>query len=336
MKNNQTYLKALNAALFQAMERDDRVYLLGEDILDPYGGAFKVSAGLSSRFPDRVIGTPISEACITGIGVGMALRGLLPVVEIMFGDFLTIAADQIINHAAKFRQMYNGRVSVPIVIRTPMGGGRGYGPTHSQSLEKLFLGIPGLNVVSPSIFHDVQELLLHAILRDDEPTLFIEHKLLYPLALQSGADGICVESIPSASGYPVALARNFEEGPPDLTVISYGSSSRLLSEILKPMQDEEIKISAYYPSCISGGIERCMVENARASRRVIIIEEGAGSFGWGAELASQLYEQAGDRLKKPIKRIHGADAVIPSCKEREYAALPNREAIEQAIEEMLL
>ena len=137
-----TYAQELNNALKDAFESDERVYLVGQDILDPYGGAFKVSAGLSTRFPGRVITTPISEAGITGLGTGMAIRGLKPVVEIMFGDFITLCADQIVTNIAKFRAMYNGQVRVPIVIRTPMGGGRGYGPTHSQCLEKMFLGIP--------------------------------------------------------------------------------------------------------------------------------------------------------------------------------------------------
>jgi len=139
-----TVLQSLNKALHDAMSTDDKVVLLGEDILDPYGGAFKVTQGLSTAFPDRVIPTPISEAGIVGIAAGMALRGLRPIVEIMFGDFLTLIADQVINHIVKFKWMYNDQVSVPVVIRTPMGGRRGYGPTHSQTLEKLFLGVPGL------------------------------------------------------------------------------------------------------------------------------------------------------------------------------------------------
>ncbi|MDD2733777.1 MAG: transketolase C-terminal domain-containing protein [Desulfuromonadaceae bacterium] len=335
MRNSDLYLHELNAALLDAMESDSRVYLMGEDILDPYGGAFKVTAGLSSRFPERVIGTPISEACITGIGVGMALRGLIPIIEIMFGDFLTLAADQIINHAAKFRKMYNSQVSVPMVIRTPMGGGRGYGPTHSQSLEKMFLGIPGLNVVSPSIFHNVRELLRYAIFEDKDPTLFIEHKLLYSTPLQSSNSYFSVESIPTSSGFPVAVVNNFDHGTPDVTIVSYGGSSRLLIDIMKSMRDEEIKISACYPSLISNGIAPCITKYASLSQRVIIIEEGAGPFGWGAEIASQIYDQVGSRLVQSIRRIQTANAVIPSSKELEYTILPNRESIERAIEEVL-
>ena len=149
-----TVLERLNHALGDAMQTDARIYLLGEDILDPYGGAFKVTRGLSTRFPDRVLTTPISEAAIMGLCSGMAMRGLHPVAEVMFGDFVTLIADQLINHAAKFRWMYNEQVRVPVVVRAPMGGRRGYGPTHSQSLEKLFLGVPGLRVVAPNTLGD--------------------------------------------------------------------------------------------------------------------------------------------------------------------------------------
>ncbi len=178
-----TILEALNAALQNALASDERVVIMGEDILDPYGGAFKVTRGLSDSFPDRVITTPISEAGIVGVAAGMALRGLLPVVEIMFGDFITLIADQVINHAAKFRWMYNNQVRVPIVIRTPMGGRRGYGPTHSQTMEKFFIGVPGLRVLAPNTFSDPGDLLSKAIFEDNDPVLFIENKLLYLLIL---------------------------------------------------------------------------------------------------------------------------------------------------------
>ncbi len=165
-------LEALTSGLQRALNDDPRVVLLGEDILDPYGGAFKVTRGLSSAFPLRVLTTPVSEAGMTGLAAGMALRGLRPVVEIMFGDFSTLAVDSLVNTAAKLRWMYNEQVSVPLVLRTPMGGRRGYGPTHSQSIEKLFLGIPGLKVVAASHFGDPGELLYRAILQQDDPAAF--------------------------------------------------------------------------------------------------------------------------------------------------------------------
>ena len=180
-------LDSLNRSLQAVMARDERVYLLGEDILSPYGGAFKVTRNLSGLYPERVLTTPISEAGIVGLASGMALRGLRPVVEIMFGDFTTLIADQLINHAAKFRWMYNDQVRVPLVVRTPMGGRRGYGPTHSQTLEKHFLGVPGLRVIAPSVYGDPGDLLAQAIEADDDPVLFVENKLLYLLPVQDEA-----------------------------------------------------------------------------------------------------------------------------------------------------
>ena len=165
----------LNKALHELFERRDDVYLLGEDLLDPYGGAFKVSQGLSTRWPERVITTPISEASLVGLSAGMALRGLRPILEIMFGDFIALGYDQIVNGISKFREMYDDQVQVPLVVRLPMGGGRGYGPTHSQSLEKALLGVPNVTVVAMSEYHNVGGLLSDAV-DDDEPVFFIENK----------------------------------------------------------------------------------------------------------------------------------------------------------------
>src|SRR3989338_935053 len=177
------YSESLNHSLHQLMKQDERVFVLGEDILDPYGGAFKITKGLSTGFPDRVLTTPISEAGITGFAIGMAMRGFRPILEIMFGDFITLCADQIVNGAAKFSLMYNGQVTVPLVIRTPMGGRKGYGPTHSQTLETLFLNVPGLTIIAPSHFHNPGDLLQKAVLNEENLVLFIENKLLYPLQL---------------------------------------------------------------------------------------------------------------------------------------------------------
>ena len=329
------YLHELNRALAEALAEDRRVFVMGEDIVDPYGGAFKVTKGLSTRFPDRILSTPISEACIVGMGTGMAMRGLLPVVEIMFGDFITIAADQIINHAAKFRQMYNGQVTVPLVIRTPMGGGRGYGPTHSQCLEKLFLGIPGLKVVAPSLFHDVAPLLKKAILEEPDPVLFIEHKLLYPLELITSDGTLTVETFADDAGFPVGGVRNFDGSRPDLTIISYGGTSLPLSRVLRRMHAEEIRISAFFPSLISAPLAPAVFDSIRRSKRALIIEEGAGGFGWGAELSAQIYEAVGNSLEKPVKRMTARDGIVPAARELEYRSLPQVENIEALVEELL-
>ena len=178
----------LNSALHELFERRDDVYLIGEDLLDPYGGAFKVSQGLSTRWPSRVITTPISEASLVGVTAGMAIRGLRPILEIMFGDFIALGYDQIVNGVSKFREMYDDQVEVPLVVRLPMGGGRGYGPTHSQSLEKTLIGVPNVAVVAMSEFHNVGGLLTAAV-EDAEPVFFVENKLMYGRALRRAADG---------------------------------------------------------------------------------------------------------------------------------------------------
>jgi pyruvate/2-oxoglutarate/acetoin dehydrogenase E1 component len=222
-----TYAKALNAALIAMMREDDRVHFLGEDILDPYGGAFKISKGLSSAYPDRVITTPISEAGFTGLATGMALRGLRPIVEIMFGDFLAIAADQIVNHMAKFVTMYGRTMDVPIVVRTPMGGGRGYGATHSQSLEKLFFGTPNLTIVAPSHAHDPGKLLRNAVALG-RPVLFIEHKMLYPENLLESGGALTIENL-TGDPFPTALVKNFSRGTADVLIVAYGGMRRSIS-----------------------------------------------------------------------------------------------------------
>ena len=178
------YVESLNQALHQLMKDDDLVFVLGEDILDPYGGAFKVTKGLSTAFPDRVLTTPISEGAITGFSTGLAIRGYKPILEIMFGDFITLCTDQIINGATKFKWMYGDKFTVPLVIRTPMGGRRGYGATHSQTLESLFIGVPGIKIIAPSHYHNPGDLLYQTVLNAETPTLFVENKLLYPEQLK--------------------------------------------------------------------------------------------------------------------------------------------------------
>lgn len=184
-KQPVTVRTSLNAALRQLLTESSQVILLGEDLHDPYGGAFKVTAGLSTEFPDRTVSTPISEAGVVGTGIGLALAGFRPIVEIMFADFVTLAMDQIFNHAVKFPGMFKN-AQVPLVIRTPSGGRRGYGPTHSQSPETFLSAVPGLTVVFGSKRHDVGDLLRNAVLEWPYPTLFFEHKLLYSETMEAG------------------------------------------------------------------------------------------------------------------------------------------------------
>jgi pyruvate/2-oxoglutarate/acetoin dehydrogenase E1 component len=326
-----TVLERLNFALHHSMEVDPRIYNLGEDILDPYGGAFKVSRGLSTAFPNRVITTPISEAAITGIASGMAMRGLRPVVEIMFGDFVSLIADQLINHAAKFRWMYNDGVRVPIVIRTPMGGRRGYGPTHSQSLEKLFLGIPGIKVVAPNTLGDPAELL-EASIADDDPVVFIEHKLLYtcPLLVQ-GTEGLADFTVTQTNDpYPIFLLQNAAYQP-RLTIATYGYNFELVrAAALDLMMDFEIFSDIVVFSQLSPFCVNPVLESLSRTRRLLTVEEGTLGLGWGSEILARALER--NELEKTFqaRRVAARDLPIATARSLEDAILPSKNDIVQA------
>lgn len=330
-----TYLADLREGLAGAFARSEKVVFLGEDILDPYGGAFKVSQGLSTSFPARVLTTPVSEAGIVGVATGLAIRGFRPVVEIMFGDFLTLCSDQIVNHATKFEAMYGGRVSVPLVVRTPMGGGRGYGPTHSQTLEKLFLGTPGLTIMAPSHLHNPGTLLQRAIFEIDHPVLFIENKLLYPLDLVRSRSGFVFEVKPGPGGCETVVVDNFESGDPDVTVITYGGMSRQLVAVLDDLAREEIRVCAVLPASLQPMHDAALVEAGARSGRVVVVEEGMAGFDWGATVASLLYERLWGQLKRPIRRVASVQAVIPTAARLERDVLVAEHDIEKAIIEML-
>jgi len=328
-----TYAKALNGALLAMMREDERIHFLGEDILDPYGGAFKISKGLSSAYPDRVITTPISEAGFTGLATGMALRGLRPIVEIMFGDFLAICADQIVNHMAKFVTMYGRTIDVPVVVRTPMGGGRGYGATHSQSLEKLFLGTPSLTVVAPSHAHEPGKLLRNAVALA-QPVLFIEHKMLYPEALLETGGPLTVETL-TGDPFPTVLVKNFTRGSADVLIVAYGGMSRLLAPLARQMASEEINLSIVLPSCLSPLTIDPILPLATACGRVLVVEEGTAGFDWGAEVATQIYAGAYRALKAPIARLASRPEIIPTSTVGENAMLVGAGDIEAKILELV-
>jgi pyruvate/2-oxoglutarate/acetoin dehydrogenase E1 component len=329
-----TYLQSLNRGLHAAMAADERVHFAGEDVLDPYGGAFKVSAGLSTRFPERVHTTPISEGMITGLASGMALRGLKPVVEIMFGDFLTLTFDQIMNHAVKFGAMYGTEVAVPMVIRTPMGGRRGYGPTHSQSIEKHFFGIPGLKIISPSHVHGPGDLLGAAIAGESQPVLFIEYKSLYPLPLFNGNEILSVE--PSTSEpYATRFVRNFEAGEPDAVLVGYGGVAPLMLEAAEKLAEEEINVSVVLPAVISPLDLAPIAKEVARARRAIVVEEGTQGFDWGAEVSARLHEALFGKLDRPVRRLASRPEIIPTSKDGETAMLISADDIEAAVYEEL-
>jgi pyruvate/2-oxoglutarate/acetoin dehydrogenase E1 component len=319
-----TVLDRLNYALHHSMQRDERVFIIGEDILDPYGGAFKVTRGLSTKYPDRVLTTPISEAAIVGLANGMALRGLVPVVEIMFGDFMLLAADQLINHAAKFRWMYNDQVSVPLVVRTPMGGRRGYGPTHSQSLEKMFLGVPGLKVVAPNTLGDPAELLAAAI-SDPDPVLFIEHKLLYSRSLlELGKDDL-VDYLVEQTGGPFPTYSIRPTLDSQLTIACYGYNFELArAAALELMMNHEIFSEIILFSQLSPFLMEPLVESLGRTRKLITVEEGTLSLGWGAELGARLMEKTNGFQ---IRRVAALDLPIANARNLEDMILPSVQSI---------
>jgi pyruvate/2-oxoglutarate/acetoin dehydrogenase E1 component len=326
------YVENLNINLHNLLQEDERVILLGEDLADPYGGAFKVTKGLSTKFPDRVINTPICEASIVGTGIGLSLRGLRPIIEIMFGDFLTLTFDQIFNHASKFYAMYYGKVKLPMIIRTPMGGGRGYGPTHSQSLEKYFLGIPYVRVIAPSLFHNPGKLLIQSF-SFELPVIFIEHKLLYPINIVEKDNDLIINEIKDEAGFPVMKVQNFINKKPDIIIITYGGVSKYLIEIFKKLKDEEIWVTAYFPALISP-IKFDKMEDISLSikscQKLLIIEDGPVDFGWTAEVFSRI-----NMPEITIKRLGSLNTIIPAAKEIENEVILSTNKIYKEITEML-
>ncbi len=318
------YSHALREALVQAMEADPRVVLIGEDI-GAYGGAFKVTAGLLERYgPERVIDTPISENAIVGLCTGAALMGLRPVAEIMFMDFIALAMDQIVNHAAKFHYMYGGQRPVPIVIRTPAGGGRGYGPTHSQSLEAWFMHSPGLKVVCPATPADAKGLLTTA-LHDDNPVLFVENKLLYA---EKG-------EVPEGDhAVPFGQARVARDGG-DLTIIAY---SRMVGESVAAADalDEQHGIAAKVidlRTLVPLDIDTVAAAVAETGR-ALLVEEGAQTAGVAAEVGFQIFEHAFEYLDAPLRRVCALDVPIPCSTAIENVILPERSRIATAAYEL--
>ncbi|OGO27854.1 MAG: hypothetical protein A2Z16_00115 [Chloroflexi bacterium RBG_16_54_18] len=331
----RTVLESLNSALHQAFAEDTQLVLLGEDILDPYGGAFKVTRGLSDKYPQRVFTTPISEAGIVGVGAGLALRGLHPIVEIMFGDFLPLAADQLINHVAKFRWMYNlpGRLS--LVIRTPMGGRRGYGPTHSQTLEKLFLGVPGLDILAPHTLLDPGRLLISATRDHADPVLFIENKLLYNLPIPGKYDLIeyIIQEIPhpEAARYsPTVIVRVKGAPAPQCTITTYGYMAELARQaVLQLAYNFEIFTELVIFSQLAPFSISPLVDAVRQTKKLVTVEEGNLSLGWGAEITARLAEQPGAILEA-VMRVAALDTPIPASGPLENEALPGVNKIIEA------
>jgi pyruvate/2-oxoglutarate/acetoin dehydrogenase E1 component len=337
------YVESLNRALHDLFSADPRVLLIGEDVVDPYGGAFKVSKGLSTKFPDRIITTPISEAAIVGLGTGLALRGMLPIVEIMFGDFLTLACDQIVNSAAKFRSIYNGKVSLPLVIRTPMGGRRGYGPTHSQTLEPMFFNVPELLIVAPSPLHDPGAQLARIVGQIDGPVLFIENKSLYPADVLGGEvtefDVFHVDRLDHAdySGLHTMCVSIRGADASDVVLAAYGGMVPIVLEAMKILfVQDEIAARLYAPAVVKPLPLDFAGAIGREGRPVVVCEESPRYAGWGAELAAQIGEAHVDaRPPVRIRRVGAKNTPIPCGREFEIQVLPQSGDIVSAVREVL-
>lgn len=337
------YVESLNQGLHRLLEQSSDVFLVGEDLLDPYGGAFKVAKGLSTRFPDRVLTTPISEAGLTGTAIGMAMRGFRPIVEIMFGDFLMLCADQIINHATKFSYMYNNQISVPITIRTPMGGYRGYGPTHSQTLEAMFLSVPNLAIVAPSHYHDPGAQLVHCVSTTDDPVLFVENKLLYPQQLlETDSDGrsghFHVQTIKNVDEAHPTIALTIDPvAAPDVTLVAYGGMAGLATEAAyTAFMREEILVDVLLPSVISPVPVADLLPSVERSQRLVVLEEGVCHGGWGAEVACQVHSALGPRpASLAMARVGALRTPIPSAKSLEQQVLPSLDGLLAAITRLM-
>jgi pyruvate dehydrogenase E1 component subunit beta len=314
------YREALNQALREEMEADENVFIMGEDI-GVFQGAFKVTAGLLEDFGEkRVRDTPISENTIVGAGVGAAMAGLRPVVELMTINFSLLALDQIINCAASIRYMFGGQVKVPMVIRMPQGAGHQLGPTHSHCFEAMYLHVPGLLVAVPSTAEDAKGLLKAAI-RDDNPVIFIEHETLY------GQRGEVPDDAQPTRFGEAAVRR---EGG-DVTIVGISRMAVTAQKAADTLADEhEIEAEVIDPRTLRPLDLDTILESVRKTNRAVVVEEGWPHGGVGANLAALIQEQAFDYLDAPVGRVTGADVHMPYSKPLEQAAFPHEEHVVSA------
>jgi pyruvate/2-oxoglutarate/acetoin dehydrogenase E1 component len=320
-----TYAEAIREALRQEMVRDESVFLIGEDI-GRYGGAFGVSYGLVDEFgEERVRDTPISEAGIAGAATGAALTGMRPVAEIMFMDLTTIAMDQLVNQAAKLRFMFGGKAKVPLVLRTPGGSGTGASAHHSQSLEAWFVHVPGLKVVMPSTPHDAKGLLLASI-RDDNPVVFVEHKLLYKTKGPVPEDDY---TIPLGVGDVKRPGR-------DLTIVATSIMVPRALEAAEILAQEGIEVEVVDPRTLKPLDDGIIVESVIKTGRVLVAHEACKTGGVGAEIVARIAEsEAFDYLDAPIKRLAGLDIPVPYNRNLERHMVPQVENIVAAARELV-
>ena len=319
-----TIREAINEALHEEMQRDPAIILMGEDV-GLAGGVFKITNGLLTAFgPERVFDTPIAEAGIVGLAVGAAMTGLRPIVEIMFSDFTTLASDQIVNQAAKLRYMTAGQTTVPMVVRTAMGAGRRAAAQHSQSLHAWYCHIPGLKVVLPSTPADAKGLLKSAI-RDDNPVIFMEDKMMYN---QKG-------TIPAGDyTLPLGKARVHREGR-HAVVICTSSMLYPALEAAEILAKDGIEIMVIDPRTLSPLDTDTLIQAARETGHALIVDEAYRSFGVTAEIAARIQEGAFDYLDEPVRRLGALDVPVPFAPSLEDLTIPNAAQIVELVKEML-
>jgi pyruvate dehydrogenase E1 component beta subunit len=319
-----SYREALNQALAEEMTRDDRVFIMGEEV-GYFGGAFKVTDGLLATFGEkRVRDTPISELSIVGAGIGAAMGGLKPIVELMTVNFGLLAMDQIVNHAAKIHYMFGGNAKVPIVIRAPQGGGHQLGAQHSQSLEAYFMHCPGLRVVIPASAADAKGLLKTAI-RQDDPVIFLEHESLY------GMKG----EVPEGEHLvPFGVANLMRQGK-DVTIISYSKCVYDSMRAAEALENEGIDAEVIDLRTLNPLDVGTCVESIKKTGKAIMVYEGWHTGGAGAEVAAQIYEAAFDHLDAPIERVATKDVPMPYNARMERAALPSPADIVKVAERLV-
>lgn len=324
----------LNQALHDLLDGNPGLHLLGEDIADPYGGAFKVTKGLSTRFPDRVTATPLSEAGIVGVAAGLALAGDGAIVEIMFGDFVALAFDQIVNFASKSVSMYGRRVPMPLLVRCPMGGGRAYGPTHSQSLQKHFVGVPGLSLHEMSPFHD-NGPLLREILGEGEPTMFFEDKRLYARQMFTGGvvDDLFSYDFP-APGVARAFAGEAETAGCVL-IAPGGVAHQALRAARTLLLEREISCQVLVPSRLYPFDVAPLLPALRGAGLICVAEESTAGGTWGSEISQLIHRELWDDLRRPVLLVHSKDSVIPASAHLEKEVLIQDSTICEAIVEAL-
>jgi 2-oxoisovalerate dehydrogenase E1 component len=319
-----TFVEALNAALHGEMARDERVFLMGEDV-GLIGGIFQVTRGLRDRFgEDRVRDTPISEPSFVGMGVGAAVAGLRPIVEIQIWDFIAMTMDQVVNQAAKIRYMLGGRPTVPLVIRGPQGGGIRLAAQHSQSLEAWFCHVPGLVVIAPSTPYDAKGLLAAAI-RDDNPVIFLEHKMLYPTKGE----------VP-AGDYVIPIGRaDVKRAGTDVTVVATQMMVPRALQVAGDLAQEGISVEVVDPRTLVPLDEEAILSSVAKTNRLVIVHEAVKRGGFGGEIAALVSEKGLDLLDAPIVRVGARNVPMPYNDKLELATIPSRESITAAIRSVL-